>query len=1085
MIKPTLFVGLGTTGTNILKTLRTLMSEEYKNSGLPVFRYVAIETREAETGDNLAQIEDYERITVVNATIEETSPIRNKLDSRHPNYNSHLTDWLNSSLLNKIQSFRDGASNIRMAGRLCLWENWENVRTTLSNARNEIIEPNNIQNTSNILRQHYEGKNLEVPDRLVNHNGIDVYIVGSLCGGSCSGMFVDMAYFLRSLLTGGANNRIYGVFTMYDRDLASGSGEDIMARAANCYAGLSELNYYSHTETNYNVTFPSRQTFNTAQVPFDYAMFVSPTGRDPIIRFVSGGTVDEDGMNLMVALNLFAEAAGDTDGEKNQIRSDWLAFGGYGGLKQMPIGDDRTLVKYLASFGLTAVWYPKYRIASAAACLAGQRLCENWLKKHVDEERIKTDVLDQWRNIRGNRNILTNPMAEGQPGLRAHIEALLNRANYMFNRQTLSNELNEAMRRFPNEQGGPLSAMFALGGRYFNWIESKVDRCKEALRSTIDEILRDQLIRIELNSTYGLKDVRAFFIEFDRIIEQALRQCPAELPNLNLSALDFKPMDNAKNIWTKIAGKQDEAVKAHRERLIEEYRQLIVGDGGICQRLEDHFFGKVLQDVRAKLGFERHSEDTTIRQQLDRIERNLDQCVQKLREDYESQSEQPRYKCVEIVTNNPRNDIREDANALCSQIANANIETNLFVENGNDITMDVFLKRAPDDITSQVTEAYRHSALNRINEVSDTGDGPESDGLVITKAQEILETTPEKITDLARRSNPYQEFTGAYQPFYLETGTKIIFGHDPTDGHHRLGDLQNRLNFERSGNSSVDHLLFFYEEEASFALDDLAAYQSLKNYFENTHVEYGHWTHRDPNFYDLRLPEKIATLKHWCRALVKLAPLLMGSEVSAFVNVFRVIGEFIFYVYRDESGLVDKQLRLFDDERGIKELCRQENEGAYNNFFDLVKAEFMKFDPEKVNQSVSELTQQVESIDERHNLTDFYSGFLQEIYPDGFVTSEVSPGSTTPTGPSVSGAPPQHTQEAPGKEQSTEFTAEESQRIQLILGKPVDQWTEEDRMLMQRYQQNLGRANSQENLNSEDEYKRKAPTVDKEHPKTG
>ena len=79
MIKPTIFVGLGTTGTDILKTLRELMSEEYKESGLPIFRYISIETKDSETGDNSKKFKDYEQIKVVNATIDETTPIRTVL----------------------------------------------------------------------------------------------------------------------------------------------------------------------------------------------------------------------------------------------------------------------------------------------------------------------------------------------------------------------------------------------------------------------------------------------------------------------------------------------------------------------------------------------------------------------------------------------------------------------------------------------------------------------------------------------------------------------------------------------------------------------------------------------------------------------------------------------------------------------------------------------------------------------------------------------------------------------------------------------------------------------------------------------
>ena len=100
MIKPTIFIGLGTTGTNILKTLRQLMSQEYSHKGLPVFRYISIETREHETGDNLRQFEEYERISVVNVTIESLAPIQSRLDSNHPYYNPHLADWLNPIPIN-------------------------------------------------------------------------------------------------------------------------------------------------------------------------------------------------------------------------------------------------------------------------------------------------------------------------------------------------------------------------------------------------------------------------------------------------------------------------------------------------------------------------------------------------------------------------------------------------------------------------------------------------------------------------------------------------------------------------------------------------------------------------------------------------------------------------------------------------------------------------------------------------------------------------------------------------------------------------------------------------------------------------
>ena len=78
MIKPTVFIGLGTTGVSILKTLRQLMSEEFGKGGLPIFRYVAIETTEIETGDNRNSYEEYEKISGVNATVPDLTPIRTR-----------------------------------------------------------------------------------------------------------------------------------------------------------------------------------------------------------------------------------------------------------------------------------------------------------------------------------------------------------------------------------------------------------------------------------------------------------------------------------------------------------------------------------------------------------------------------------------------------------------------------------------------------------------------------------------------------------------------------------------------------------------------------------------------------------------------------------------------------------------------------------------------------------------------------------------------------------------------------------------------------------------------------------------------
>jgi len=126
-IKPTLFVGLGTTGTKILMNLRELMSEEYGNGGLPIFRYIAIETDAGFDVKNQNWHEDYEKIKVIRATIGDIKPIKHKLDPGMKGvFDPALANWLNPDVLKFAFAAKKGAGNIRMAGRLLLWENWDN-----------------------------------------------------------------------------------------------------------------------------------------------------------------------------------------------------------------------------------------------------------------------------------------------------------------------------------------------------------------------------------------------------------------------------------------------------------------------------------------------------------------------------------------------------------------------------------------------------------------------------------------------------------------------------------------------------------------------------------------------------------------------------------------------------------------------------------------------------------------------------------------------------------------------------------------------------------------------------------------------
>ena len=1010
MITPTIFVGLGTTGTNILKNLRELMAEEYGHAGLPLFRYIAIETHGEVNVQNRNQMEDYERINLIRATIPHVKPIDLKLTPGEPLHNPHLADWLDRELL-KIEAggFMDGASNIRMAGRLCLWENWANVRATFDNAIGAIMAPATKRKTINILTER--NKIAEHP--LDDTGSIKVYVLGSLCGGSCSGMLIDVGYFFRHLLRAYDDKSINGIFTMFDETHAANPDAMFNIRSANCYASLLELNYYHHQETTYEITFPDGQEIEkTREKPFDYTLFVSPSGKIAGNRFVTeAGDFDEHGLNLMVALNLFAESAADTDGEKNAIRTNYTAHANFGTLKPVRQGEIRTMIRYMASFGLTAVWYPKYRIASAAACSINNKLCENWLRSHISQAMTVRDAETEWNQIlSANIGTLTSP--EGQPPINGRIDThLANARQKWLNTEISASQLSQDIENFP--VGDSFRKKFEQGGEYVELMNMQASECKKAFRDAIEQTLNNQLGSIDFEGTRGLGDVKMFFETLDKRIENSIQHCPDRMPTLNLDKLDFSAMEAADdNLWLKLIFLRDDSVKAHRKNMVEQYCNLIAARRtGFYESVRNHFIRPILQEIRAELGFGVIPKDEgepnrrrTIKQRLDQIEGNLNKCIQEFENEYNEAINPPRSECVKIVANNSENRIDTDAVTLSHQISQS--DEGIALLGGE--SMATFLAKEQEDIAAQTTETYRQLSLDRI-QVDD----------VVTKAQELLNSESSDIQNLASRSNPYQMFTPTYMPFVIADSPNIIFG----NSGEALADLNNSLSgkgfsFE-VGPSSVDHLLFFYQEEAGFALDDLVSNDTLADKYRQSPGEYGHSTHQDADFYNLELYDKMQKLQDWCQALGKIVPEICNHiNKDAFSDLFYQTKNG--YVYEYNVDGLPERLGLHDESDGIKILSQKQNENEYKKFISSVRSCFTELDRQQVTRLIGNLLREVEDDKEHAILNKFFRKFLDDVYSED--ASIDNAGSNSVTSSTFFQTLPQTHQHTPAEEPGNTFT---------------------------------------------------------------
>src|SRR5437879_8878170 len=92
-VSPCLFIGLGSTGLNILEDVRRLFYEEFGVGGLPCFRYLVLETDKQKRSDDafLARpAAKHERINLLPIIIPDVEAVEVRTE---------MDDWLDRRLI--------------------------------------------------------------------------------------------------------------------------------------------------------------------------------------------------------------------------------------------------------------------------------------------------------------------------------------------------------------------------------------------------------------------------------------------------------------------------------------------------------------------------------------------------------------------------------------------------------------------------------------------------------------------------------------------------------------------------------------------------------------------------------------------------------------------------------------------------------------------------------------------------------------------------------------------------------------------------------------------------------------------------
>jgi len=386
MIYPSLFIGIGSTGLEILQQLQELVFEHYGKPSLDVFEYLAIESKE--TAEVKSTIWGDNHIKLLRPTIGNTDVIARELEKGNK---PELDRWLSRELL-KLggRDYKDGASNIRMAGRLILWENWTEIKRSIDQAVAKIKGDPNKASTRSFLRDHYRKHNqpIDSKDPLIGDLP-NIYLCGTICGGTCGGMFIDLAYYVKQVsglwqkdLSDPLIAKVFGVFSAFDHSTLTNTAGGLSQHAGNSWAALTEYDFYCYTQTRYSNTFPGgtdNDKVDTNERPVDVLYLLSCTASTPRFGGLESnfrspdGKADVDSLNHAAATLIFSETVGGMLGAKEAIRTDYRSN------KRNIESNAGHHSPCISTCGIAVVWYPKYRIAHSAACRRGRSICRQFI----------------------------------------------------------------------------------------------------------------------------------------------------------------------------------------------------------------------------------------------------------------------------------------------------------------------------------------------------------------------------------------------------------------------------------------------------------------------------------------------------------------------------------------------------------------------------------------------------------------------------------------------------------------------------------------------------------------------------------
>lgn len=524
-LRPTLFIGLGGTGHEVLVRLKARYLDAYGDEIFRITKFLSYDTAD-EAKDASREDGSFARLDrgteLLHIGNVPTTRILNQLDI-HPT----IKAWLPANMPGR--AITAGAQQVRPMGRLALFHHFSMIQSTLEQG---------IRQLSNIRQRGPLGEGATI----AKTQGMNVFVISSICGGTGSGMFIDMAYLVRQLcmLQGLDENycNVNGVLVL-PQAFATVGGDAIRA---NAYAALLELEHYTEG-SRFTVEYPNRVHTDIRYRPFNICYLVDAVNEQG--RMLSG--LNE--LAPMMAEAIFLQTASQVGDAQKSV---------FDNVKSLDKMDQGYQTAY-SGFGTASLVFPVEVIINACA----SRYCAELLRTSLLTNRVnQATVLEQvdavMEKMRLSEDALRVEMGKDDRGRTMRVQL----DPRSLEKVPDTDVVKFAIKRVQDEEDR------GLNDSYQGYMELNLKR----LRAEMSQTLNQEVNRIVDDPALGL-DIA---IEFLQSLEQAIGRVVGTFT---------EQRDELDRQATQAASRSSQL----QENLVQATVSFFVGRGGRVAKERDNF----------------------------------------------------------------------------------------------------------------------------------------------------------------------------------------------------------------------------------------------------------------------------------------------------------------------------------------------------------------------------------------------------------------------------------------------------------------------------------------------------------------